>query len=45
MVNVFLENFAKSKKSRLEYKLEHTEIKKLSNLDLPEVSAKIMESF
>ena len=32
-------------KIRLEYKLEHTEIKKLSNLDLPEVSAKIMEVF
>lgn len=32
-------------KIRLEYKLEHTETKKLSNLDLPEVSAKIMEVF
>lgn len=40
----FLKTLQKQK-IRLEYKLEHTEIKKLSNLDLPEVSAKIMEVF
>ena len=40
----FLKTLQKQK-IRLEYKLEHTETKKLSNLDLPEVSAKIMEVF
>lgn len=40
----FLKTLQKQK-IRLEYKLEHTEIKKLSNLDLPEISAKIMEVF
>lgn len=40
----FLKTLQKQK-IRLEYKLEYTEIKKLSNLDLPEVSAKIMEVF
>ncbi len=40
----FLKTLQKQK-IRLEYKLEHTEDKKLSNLDLPEVSAKIMQVF
>ena len=40
----FLKTLQKQK-IRLEYKLEHTETKKISNLDLPEVSAKIMEVF
>lgn len=40
----FLKTLHKQK-IRLEYKLEHTETKKLSNLDLPEISAKIMEVF
>lgn len=40
----FLKTLQKQK-IRLEYKLEHYEAKKLSNLDLPEVSAKIMEVF
>lgn len=40
----FLKSLQKQK-IRLEYKLEHNETKKLSNLDLPEVSAKIMEVF
>ena len=41
----FLKTLQKQK-IRLEYKLEHyTEPKKLSNLDLPEVSAKIIEVF
>lgn len=40
----FLKTLQKQK-IRLEYKLEHTETKKHSNLDLPEISAKIMEVF
>lgn len=40
----FLKTLQKQK-IRLEYKLEHTETRKLSNLDLPEISAKIMEVF
>ncbi len=40
----FLKTLQKQK-IRLEYKLEHTETKRSSNLDLPEVSAKIMEVF
>lgn len=40
----FLKTLQKQK-IRLEYKLEHTESKKVSNLDLPEISAKIMEVF
>lgn len=40
----FLKTLQKQK-IRLEYKLEHVEIKKTSNLDLPEVSARIMEIF
>lgn len=40
----FLKTLQKQK-IRLEYKLEHTEGKKLSNLDLPEVLAKIMQAF
>ncbi len=40
----FLKTLQKQK-IRLEYKLEHIEIKKLSNLDLPEISAKIMSVF
>lgn len=40
----FLKTLQKQK-IRLEYKLEHTETKRTSNLDLPEVSAKIMEVF
>jgi len=40
----FLRTLQKQK-IRLEYKLEHVESKKISNLDLPEVSAKIMEVF
>ncbi len=40
----FLKTLQKQK-IRLEYKLEHPKTKKLSNLDLPEISAKIMEVF
>jgi len=40
----FLKTLQKQK-IRLEYKLEHVELKRASNLDLPEVSAKIMEVF
>ena len=40
----FLKTLQKQK-IRLEYKLEHTESKKVSNLALPKISAKIMEVF
>ncbi len=40
----FLKTLQKQK-IRLEYKLEHTELRKISNLELPEISAKIMTVF
>ncbi len=40
----FLKTLQKQK-IRLEYKLEHTETARATNLDLPEVSAKIMQVF
>ncbi len=42
---MFVLKTLQKQKIRLEYKLEHIESKKLSNLDLPEVSAKIVEVF
>ena len=42
---MFFLKMLQKQKIRLEYKLEHNETKKSSNLDLPEVSAKIMDVF